>query len=174
MTIAINFNFFFLNQLCMYAKYGQLHELSHLGLSATQMTQLMNMSASQLEVFSAELGKSILFIDSSFLQERLDGVIIPPLCRDLLKYGASNDILKDLLNVSKNTCSYWRGYVQIPSQFKKRTLPIKGYKKLWDEIYTLQNSENPTAEELITLAKNHNVSITAIWLDINKGNDDET
>ncbi|GCF90640.1 STY4526/YPO1902 family pathogenicity island replication protein [Shewanella sp. M-Br] len=173
MNAAISFNFFFLNQLCVYAKYGKSHELNQLGLPPEQLCQIMNMSSAQLEELAAKLDCAFIEINGNYLLKKMEGIEIPLFCEDLIIYGASNKLMTDMLNISKHTCASWRRFVDTDPNYRQRSIPADCHLALWSDIEKLPNPLYPTAEELLVLAKQHAVSIGAIWSDIKKGNDDE-
>lgn len=175
MNSAFSINFILLNQICIYAHRGDYKELQKYGLPHSQVEQLTSMTVAQLESFSKELGHHFIEINSEYFARCLAQIKmnIPPLCVDYIKYGASNSVMRELLNVSFKSCTSWRRFVDTHPDYRQRSIPADCYLAIWSEIEKLPNPLYPTAEELLVLAKQHAVSIGAIWSDIKKGNDDE-
>lgn len=173
MNPSMNINFFILNQLCIYAQYGQMQDLESIGIPSEKVQMLTSMSTSELEVLSRTLGPEFIEINGTKLIMQLENVEISPFLADLLIHGASNKIMAELVNVSKNTCTSWRRFVNTDPNFKQRSVPSRRYQDLWRDIEVLPNPQEPLAEELLMLAKAHKVGIGAIWAEIKKGNMNE-
>ena len=169
MNPATNINYFFLNQLCIYHQLGREQELMNLGLPPEQIKPLMNMTITQLEAFSRELGQGFIAINSNDFLQRLAQMNIPPLCVDFIAYGASNSVMKKFLKISEHTCADWRRFVDTQPDYKQRSIPTDCYRAIWNDIEQLPSPLKPTAEELLTLSKKYGVGIGAIWSDIKNG-----
>ena len=173
MNSAFSINFILLNQVCISAHRDDHKELQKYGLPHSQVELLTSMTVAQLELFSKELGHHFIAINGDYFSRCLAQMNIPRLCVDYIKYGASNSAMRELLNVSLKSCTEWRRFVDTHSDYRQRSIPADCHLALWSDIEKLPNPLYPTAEELLVLAKQHTVSIGAIWADIKKGNDDE-
>ncbi|WP_394230567.1 hypothetical protein [Shewanella colwelliana] len=169
MNPANNINYFFLNQLCIYAQLGREQELMNLGLPPEQIQPLMNMTITQLEAFSRELGQGFIAINSSDFLQRLAQINIPSVCVEFIAHGASKEVMREILKISYKESTSWRRFVDTQPDYKQRSIPTDCYRAMWNDIELLPSPLKPTAEELLTLSKKYGVGIGAIWSDIKNG-----
>ena len=147
---------------------GQVDILRKAGVSTANIRSLKRLSHEDTWKLAQ---KSENAIDVNVLLKGLFKKEAPEEYMPYLLYGVNNKQMEHHFRINAAKCSKWRENLAVEKPFRARSLPNKQYQEVMEALKVLCREHTPMgipAEALLTIAQQYQVSLGAIWSELEK------
>lgn len=157
-----------ITKLAYLASSGQAAALRDVGMSDKDISRLEHLSLCELSrlVDARKPPVDIKEWISSLLQELKEEV--PDRYRDYLQFGANNKMMFRLFKVNAAQCSAWRDSLNIDRQYRARSISHKQHSAVCKALMEQGDYRQISAEALLQIARTYQVSLGALWKELEK------
>ncbi|AUI88912.1 hypothetical protein BS333_21265 (plasmid) [Vibrio azureus] len=155
-------------KLAYLAGTGQGEMLKTVGVSDKQIIQLNKLSLNEINQLVAKNQIDVRGFVNSVLDELNDDV--PEQYKTYLEYGANNKMMFRYFNVQAAQCSSWRSSLTIEPPFRARSIAHKKHSAVCKALQAEGPYQQISAEALLKIAKTYQVSLCALWKELEEWN----
>lgn len=158
-----------LTRLAFLASSGQKSALESVGVTHIQISRLEKLSFSDVnELLDSD---SVAQLDiSDWINSLMDGLQeeVPEPYRSHLLHGANNKMMFHFFKASASQCREWREKLTLEKPFRARAISHKKHGEICKALLKHGDYRQLTADALLEVAKTHQVSLCALWKEIEK------
>ena len=157
--------------LARLASRGQLQSLKSVGMTSDDIDRVSRLSIHDIDELT---DASCHRLDLTEMVRSLMKEPVPDEFREYFEYGISNEMMRYYFRVSNAQCCDWRGDLTVAAPYNGRSVPEDVEPFISPELLRIRKErvENSNrqyeVEQMLKLAKEHKVSLRAIWSELKK------